>query len=66
MYQRSEELLFADDYDVLRDARLTLEQMEGVFVNPPPTTPKYVHRKKIRERIGLLINSIVFDSELWW
>lgn len=39
VYQKSEDLIFADDYDVLREGRLTLEQIEGVFVNPPPSTP---------------------------
>lgn len=30
-----------DDYLLLKEATLTLDQIEGVFTNPPPTIPRY-------------------------
>lgn len=29
-----------NDYKLLSEARLTLDQIEGVFTNPPPMVPK--------------------------
>lgn len=29
-----------DDYKLLSEVRLTLDQIEGVFTNPPPMAPK--------------------------
>ena len=38
---KADMLLHRDDYTLLREVKLTLEQIEGVFTNPPPTTPRY-------------------------
>ena len=33
----------SDDYTLLQRATLTIDEIEGVFVNPPQCTPRSVH-----------------------
>lgn len=40
VYQRSDELVQRDDFVLLSEAKLTLDLIEGVFTNPPPTIPR--------------------------
>ena len=39
VHSRSDELVHRDDFTLLRDAKLTLDLIEGVFTNPPPIIP---------------------------
>ena len=39
VHRRTDELLRRDDFMLLREAKLTLDLIEGVFTNPPPTLP---------------------------
>lgn len=39
VHGKTEELLHQDDFVLLREAKLTLDLIEGIFTNPPPTLP---------------------------
>ena len=39
-YHSSSNLLRGDDFTLLRGCSLTLDQVEGVFINPPPSIPR--------------------------
>ena len=40
MERTADGLLRGDDYSLLQKATLTMDQIEGIFVNPPQATPK--------------------------
>lgn len=40
VYSSSQSLLKSDDFTMLKGASLALERIEGVFINPPPTSPR--------------------------
>ncbi len=46
VYSRTDELLHADDFVLLREAKLTLDLIEGVFTNPPPVLPSAINDLK--------------------
>ena len=37
---KADSLLRNDDYTLLKDVKLTLDQIEGIFTRPPPMTPR--------------------------
>ena len=37
---QSNDLLRRDDYTLLKDVKLTLDRIEGIFTNPPPVAPR--------------------------
>ena len=49
-------LLHMDDYSLLSEVKLILDQIEGVFTNPPRTTPWYelVSSQTLFFRLGSL------------
>ena len=40
VYRSAANLLRSDNYTLLKGSALALEQIEGVFTNPPPTAPR--------------------------
>ena len=40
VHSKVESVIRADDSALLLDSTLTMNQLEGVFTNPPPTQPR--------------------------
>ena len=40
VHRRVEGVIEEDDYALLQDSVLIMDQIEGVFTNPPPTQPR--------------------------
>ena len=42
VHNKVENVIKMDDCALLQESTLTMDQIEGVFINPPPTQPRYV------------------------
>lgn len=40
VHSKVEDVTVMDDYTLLKESLLTMDQIEGVFTNPPPTQPR--------------------------
>ena len=40
VHSKVETVINMDDYALLKESSLTMDQIEGVFTNPPPTQPR--------------------------
>ena len=40
VHSKVESVITMDDYALLKESLLTMDQIEGVFTNPPPTQPR--------------------------
>lgn len=40
VHSKVESVINMDDYALLKESSLTMDQIEGVFTNPPPTQPR--------------------------